>query len=214
VGALGADPGCLVVLLYQLVNLVRQGQPVAMGKRTGVFVTLREVLDEVGPDAVRFFLVGRSPDAMMDFDLDLAKAQSDVNPVYYVQYAHARIAGIMRRAEGVSYAAGNVALLTQGAELALIRKMLQFSEVATDAAAALAPHPIPHYSIELATAFHAFYNECRVISEDAELTRARLKLVEAARVILATALDLIGVSAPEEMWAEERPAQGSDTPAS
>ncbi len=214
VGALGADPARLVVLLYQLVNLVRQGQPVAMGKRTGVFVTLREVLDEVGPDAVRFFLVGRSPDAMMDFDLDLAKAQSDVNPVYYVQYAHARIASIMRRAEGTPYADGDVALLTHNAELALIRKMLQFSEVVTDAAAALAPHPIPYYAIELATAFHGFYNECRVIGEDQALTRARLKLVAAARVILGKTLDLIGVSAPEEMWAEDRPSRGDDAPAS
>ncbi len=199
VGALGVDPSRLVVLLYQLVNLVRHGQPVAMGKRTGVFVTLREVLDEVGPDAVRFFLVGRSPDAMMDFDLDLAKAQSDVNPVYYVQYAHARIASILRRAEGIDFADGDVALLTHDAELALIRKMLQFSEVVTDAAAALAPHPIPHYSMELATVFHGFYNECRVISDDEALTKARLKLVAAAQIILGKALDLIGVSAPAEM---------------
>jgi arginyl-tRNA synthetase len=213
VGALGADSSRLVVLLYQLVNLVRQGQPVAMGKRTGVFITLREVLDEVGPDAVRFFLVGRSPDAMMDFDLDLAKAQSDVNPVYYVQYAHARIAGILRRAEGTAYADGSVALLTHDAELALIRKMLQFSEVVTDAAAALAPHPIPHYALELATVFHAFYNECRVITDDQDLTRARLKLVAAAQIILGKALELIGVSAPEEMWTEDRPARGDDAPA-
>jgi arginyl-tRNA synthetase len=199
VGALGADPARLVVLIYQLVNLVRHGAPVAMGKRTGVFVTLREVLDEVGPDAVRFFLVGRSPDAMMDFDLDLAKAQSDVNPVYYVQYAHARIASILRRAEAVAYADGDVTLLTHDAELALIRKMLQFPEVVADAAAALAPHPIPHYSMELATVFHGFYNECRVIGEDEALTRARLKLVAACQTILAKALDLIGVTAPEEM---------------
>jgi arginyl-tRNA synthetase len=199
VGALGSDPAKLVVLLYQLVNLVRHGEREQMGKRTGVFVTLREVLDEVGPDAVRFFLVGRSPDAMMDFDLDLAKSQSDANPVYYVQYAHARIASILRRAEGTDHASGDVGLLGHNAELALIRKMLQFPEVVTDAAIALAPHPIPHYAMELATAFHAFYNECRVISDDEALTRARLKLVAACQIILGTALDLIGVSAPEEM---------------
>lgn len=199
VAALGVDPSRLVILLYQLVNIVRGGVPVRMGKRTGAFVTLREVLDEVGPDAVRFFLVGRSPDAMMDFDLDLAKAQSDVNPVYYVQYAHARIASILRRAAPIAFDAGDVRLLTHPAELALIRKMLQFPEVAADAATALAPHPIPHYTMELATVFHSFYDECRVISEDVELSRARLKLVAACQIILAKALDLIGVSAPQEM---------------
>jgi arginyl-tRNA synthetase len=199
-----------------------------MGKRTGTFVTLREVLDEVGPDAVRFFLVARSPDAMMDFDLDLAKAQSDVNPVYYVQYAHARIASIMRRAVDIDYSSGDVSLLTHPAELALIRKMLMFPEVVTDAAVSFAPHPIPHYAQELATAFHAFYaaredgepddsdegtdeertegggttrrrRALRVISEDEEMTRARLKLSASAKTILAATLDLIGVSTPEEM---------------
>ena len=231
VGAIGGDPSHLTVLLYQLVNLVRNGRPVAMGKRTGTFVTLREVLDEVGPDAVRFFLVARSPDAMMDFDLDLAKAQSDVNPVYYVQYAHARIASIMRRAADIDYSTGDVSLLTHDAELALIRKMLMFPEVVADAAANFAPHPIPPYAQELATAFHAFYaaheevadeeadaaggssedsdggakarprrqRALRVISEDEAMTRARLKLVASAKTILAATLDLIGVSAPEEM---------------
>jgi arginyl-tRNA synthetase len=234
VGAIGGDPSHLTILLYQLVNLVRNGRPVAMGKRTGTFVTLREVLDEVGPDAVRFFLVARSPDAMMDFDLDLAKAQSDVNPVYYVQYAHARISSIMRRAADIDYSAGDVSLLTHDAELALIRKMLMFPEVVADAAASFEPHPIPHYAQDLATAFHAFYaadeevaeddasgedvvedqsdgddgsakprrrrrRALRVISEDEEMTRARLKLVASAKTILAATLDLIGVSAPDEM---------------
>jgi arginyl-tRNA synthetase len=199
VEALGVDPERLTVILYQLVNLVRQGKPVAMGKRTGAFVTLREVLDEVGSDAVRFFLVGRSPDAMMDFDLDLAKARSDVNPVYYVQYAHARAAGILRRVEGVDPARANPGLLTDPAELSLIRKMLELPEIVADAAQALAPHPLPHYAIELATAFHNFYDRCRVISEDQELTAARLKLVAACRVSLAATLDLIGVSSPESM---------------
>ncbi|MPZ13330.1 MAG: arginine--tRNA ligase [Chloroflexi bacterium] len=199
VGALEADPSRLVILLYQLVNLVRQGRPIAMGKRTGSYITLREVLDEVGPDAIRFFLLGRSPDAMMDFDLDLAKAQSDVNPVYYVQYAYARIASIMRRAEGTAFASGDVSLLTHGAELALIRKMLALPEVVADAAFALAPHTLPYYAQELATAFHAFYKDCRVISDDLDLTRARLKLVAACQTMLATTLGLIGVRAPEHM---------------
>lgn len=199
VEALGVDQARLTVIIYQLVNLVRQGKPVRMGKRTGEFVTLKEVLDEVGADAVRFFLVGRSPDSMMDFDLDLAKSQSDVNPVYYVQYAHARTAGILRRAEGVDYSRGDSALLVDAAELGLIRKMLELPEIVVDAAVALAPHPLPHYAIELATSFHTFYDRCRVISEDEPLTAARLKLVAACKVTLAATLDLIGVSAPEQM---------------
>ncbi|HEY3116470.1 MAG TPA: arginine--tRNA ligase [Chloroflexota bacterium] len=199
VEALGVDPARLVVLLYQLVNLVRGGRPVPMGKRTGEFVTLREVLDEVGPDPIRFFLVGRSPDAMMDFDLDLAKAQSDVNPVYYVQYAHARTAGILRRAAGVDYLGGDISRLQEPAELAMIRKLLMLPEIVADAALALAPHPLPHFGQELATVFHTFYDQCRVISEDEELTRARLKLVAACQLTLRTTLDLIGVSAPESM---------------
>ncbi len=268
VEALGVDPARLVVLLYQLVNLVRGGQagpgagggqaagtpplpsplrlgerergegsgwgptssgpgpmptPARMGKRSGQFVTLREVLDEVGPDAIRFFLVGRSPDAMMDFDLDLAKAQSDVNPVYYVQYAHARTAGILRRAAegpgdsgqrpgraptptppptvggGVRGEGRDVSQLTHPAELALIRQLLMLPEIVADAALALAPHPLPHFAQDLATVFHTFYDQCRVISENEELTRGRLKLVAACQVTLRATLDLIGVSAPESM---------------
>ncbi len=199
VGALGVDPSRLVILIYQLVNLLRDGKPVSMGKRTGTFVSLREVLDEVGPDAIRFFLVGRSPDAMMDFDLDLAKTQSDANPVYYVQYAHARIASILRRAGDVDYSAGDVSLLTHEAELALIRKMLMLPEIVADAAVSLAPHPLPYYAQDLATAFHSFYTECRVIGDDPELTKARLKLVAASKTALAAVLDLIGVTAPEQM---------------
>jgi arginyl-tRNA synthetase len=206
VGALGVDPARLIVLIYQLVNLVKDGQPVAMGKRTGTFVSLREVLDEVGPDAIRFFLVGRSPDAMMDFDLDLAKAQSDVNPVYYVQMAHARMAGILRRAdeEHVDFSGGDVSLLTGAAELTLIRKMLALPEVVADAAIAFAPHPLPHYAQDLATVFHNFYQHNRVLgNDDADVTRARLKLVSAGKIALASTLGLIGVGAPERMYRDE-----------
>ncbi len=135
----------------------------------------------------------------MDFDLDLAKTQSDVNPVYYVQYAHARIASILRRAEDIDYSGGDVSLLSHEAELALMRKMLMLPEIVADAAASLAPHPLPHYAQELATAFHAFYTECRVIGDDPELTKARLKLVAASKTALAAVLDLIGVTAPEQM---------------
>ncbi|MBI4213913.1 MAG: arginine--tRNA ligase [Chloroflexi bacterium] len=199
VGALGVESHRLVMLIYQLVNLVRQGRPVAMGKRSGEFVTLREVLGEVGPDAARFFLVGRSPDAMMEFDLDLAKAQSDVNPVYYVQYAHARMAGILRHAEGTDFRDGDPTLLSDPSELTLIRKMLELPEIVADAALALEPHPLPHYAQELATEFHTFYDRCRVIGDDPDLTKARLKLVAACQVALATTLDLIGVGAPDQM---------------
>lgn len=199
VEALGVDSSRFVALLYQLVNLLRNGRPVAMGKRTGEFVTLREVLEEVGPDPIRFFMLSRSPDAMMEFDIDLAKTQSEANPVYYVQYAHARTAGILRRAGDIHYAAGDAARLVEDPELALIRKMLALPEIVADAAAAWAPHPLPHYAQDLATSFHTFYDRCRVISEDAELTRARLKLVAACKLTLEATLDLIGVSAPESM---------------
>jgi arginyl-tRNA synthetase len=199
--ALGLDADRLHVVVYQLVNLVREGKPIRMGKRTGTFVTLREVLEEVGADAVRFFLVARSADAMMDFDLDLAKEQSNKNPVYYVQYAHARIAGILRLGSTYDLASGDAALLTHDAELALIRKMLRLPEVVEAAALSYAPHPLPYYAQELATTFHAFYDtdECRVVSDDAALSRARLKLVAACQVVLANTLRLIGVSAPEQM---------------
>jgi arginyl-tRNA synthetase len=197
--ALGVDPERLVIVVYQLVTLVRDGKPVRMGKRTGTFVTLGEALEEVGPDALRFFLVARSADAMMDLDLDLAKKQATDNPVYYVQYSHARIASLLRRADNVAYAEGDTKLLQHPAELNLIRKMLLLPELVEAAALQLAPHHLPFYAQELARAFHTFYEQCRVVSEDSELTRARLKLVAACKLVLANTLRLIGVAAPEQM---------------
>jgi arginyl-tRNA synthetase len=197
--ALGVDPERLVIVVYQLVTLVRDGKPVRMGKRTGTFVTLGEALEEVGPDALRFFLVARSADAMMDLDLDLAKKQATDNPVYYVQYSHARIASLLRRADNVAYAEGDTKLLQHPAELNLIRKMLLLPELVEAAALQLAPHHLPFYAQELARAFHTFYEQCRVVSEDSELTRARLKLVAACKQVLANTLRLIGVAAPEQM---------------
>jgi arginyl-tRNA synthetase len=197
--ALGVEADRLVIIVYQLVNLVRDGKPIRMEKRTGTYVTLREALDEVGPDALRFFLVSRSADAMMDLDLDLAKKQANENPVYYVQYAHARIASILRRAGDTSYADGDVRLLEHPAELALIRKMLLLPELVETAAVQLAPHHLPFYAQDLARAFHTFYDECRVVSDDAPLTAARLKLVAACKLVLANTLTLIGVSTPEQM---------------
>ncbi len=199
VGALGIDPDRLTLMIYQLVNLVRDGKPVRMGKRTGEFVTLGEVLDDVGSDAVRFFLVARSADAMMDFDLDLAKQQSNDNPVYYVQYAHARVCSILRSAEEIEAGEVNLALLEHESELALLRKMGQLPEVIELAATTLAPHHLPYYAQEVASAFHAFYRDCRVLSDDIPLTQARLALVRACQIVLANSLKLIGVSTPEKM---------------
>jgi arginyl-tRNA synthetase len=197
--ALGIDPDRLVIVVYQLVNLVREGKPVRMGKRTGTYVTLREALDEVGADALRFFLVARSADAMMDLDLDLAKKQASDNPVFYVQYSHARIASLLQRAGDVSFQNGDTSLLREPSELALIRKMLLLPELVETAVLQLAPHHLPFYAQDLAKAFHAFYEQCRVVSDDAELTKARVKLVAACKQVLANTLHLIGVSAPEQM---------------
>ncbi|RLC69566.1 MAG: arginine--tRNA ligase, partial [Chloroflexi bacterium] len=161
----------------------------------------RELVEEVGPDACRFFFLSRSADSQMDFDLELAKRQSAENPVYYVQYAHARLSSILRVAQerGIDYRAGDVLLLTSEPELALIRKMLQLPEVVEMVARTLEPHHLSYYALDMATIFHNFYEKCRVISGDEALTKARLKLVEAARIVLAKALDLMGMAAPERM---------------
>ncbi len=201
VDALGIDPERLTILLYQLVTLKRGQTVVRLSKRSGDIITMREVVEEVGADACRFFFLMRSPDSAMDFDLELAKEQSNENPVYYVQYAHARIAGILRKAaeEGIDCTAGDVALLRHPAELALIRSMLVYPELIEAAAARLEAHGLPHYAKQLAQDFHVFYTECRVVSEDAALSQARLKLVKAAQTVLANVLGLMGMSAPERM---------------
>ena len=199
--ALGVQPDRLTILIHQMITLKRGEEIVRMSKRTGDIVTLREVLDEVGRDACRFFFLARSADSQMDFDLELAKQQSNENPVYYVQYAHARIASILRYAAEQGFATtGGVALLRHPAEMALIRQMLLFPELVADAAQRLEPHHLPYYAQELARLFHLFYQQCRVVSsDDPELSRARLRLVQATKVVLADALGLMGVSAPEQM---------------
>ncbi len=202
--ALGLDPERLTLIIYQLVTLRRGGKIVRLSKRTGDIITLREVLEEVGPDAVRFFLLARAADSQMDFDLDLAKEESAENPVYYVQYSHARIASILRYAQeqGTTWEGGDVSLLTHPMELALIRQMLLLPEIVEQAALNLAPHHLTYYAQDLASAFHSFYRDCRVVSSDpadAELTKARLKLVKAAKITIASALGLMGVRAPERM---------------
>jgi arginyl-tRNA synthetase len=201
VQAVGGDPEALDVLLYQLVTLKRGSEVVPLSKRAGEIVTIRDVIAEVGSDATRFFFLSPSSNQTMDFDLDLAKKQSDENPVYYVQYAHARIAGIIDKAKkaGLSSNGADASLLVHDAEQTLIRKLLLLPEVLELVVDDMAPHHLPHYAMELATAFHAFYTQCRVISENEELSRARILLLEAARVTLARTLSLMGISAPDQM---------------
>jgi len=201
--ALELDPGRVVIILYQMVNLKRGDEDVRMSKRAGEFVTLREMLDEVGPDPIRFMLLTCTVDSTIDFDLDLAVEQSDKNPVYYVQYAHARIASVLRYAAELGWdldGPGDLSLLRHDSELALIRKMLELPEIVAQAAVQMAPHHLTFYAQELAAAFHAFYRDCRVVdAEEPALTQARLMLVQAARLQLAQALEILGVTAPERM---------------
>lgn len=204
VEALGVDPARLDILIYQLVSFRRGEELVRLSKRAGNIVLIRDVVDEVGADAARFFFLARSADSQMEFDLELAKRQSAENPVYYVQYAHARIAGIITNArERLPEHADrdvDVSLLTHPAELELIRKMLELPELVQLMAKKLEPHHLPHYAQELATAFHAFYTECHVLdAENVPLSIARLKLCRAAKVALARALTLMGMSTPERM---------------
>ena len=205
VAALGVDPSRLKVIISQLVTLKRGQELVRASKRSGDIVTLRELVDEVGPDPCRFFFLSRSAESQMDFDLELAKRESTENPVYYVQYAHARISSILRlaRERGIPTSRdGDVSLLTDDAELDLIRKMVQLPEMVETMARNLEPHHLSYYSQEMATAFHWFYKQCRVVSSipgEEAVTRARLKLVEASRIVLARCLTLMGMSAPEEM---------------
>ena len=214
VAALGHE-GQLDVVIGQLVNLFRAGEAVRMSKRTGEMVTFEELVSEVGRDAARYFFLQRSSDQALDFDIELARRQSNDNPVYYVQYAHARICSILRKAAGhdtgddavnvASLAAeivppdADLSVLTDDAELSLMRKLGEFSEVVEIAAHDLAPNRLTRYAEDLAAAFHQFYTQCRVVSDDKELTAARLYAVDALRSALAAVLGLLGVSAPERM---------------
>jgi arginyl-tRNA synthetase len=201
VTALGGDPAGLRVLLVQLVNLTRGGEPVRMGKRAGEFVTLAEVLDEVGPDAARFFFLLRKADSQLEFDLELAKKQSTDNPVFYVQYAYARIASVLRQAEELGVkpeASPDVAAIGEP-ELEPLRVLVTFPDVVEMAARAYEPHRIVFYALELAAAFHRYYNRHRILGEDPALTQARLALVRSIQGVLRCALELAGVSVPERM---------------
>jgi len=199
--ALGQDPEQLKVITCQLVTLRRGSEIVKVSKRSGDIVTLRELIDEVGSDACRFSFLSRSADSQMDFDIELAKKQSADNPVYYVQYAHARIASILRLAEQrmIDYSQGDVSLLTTEPELTLIRRLILLPEIVEQVAVTLEPHHLPYYAQDLATVFHSFYKQCRVVSKDEALTKARLKLVKATQVALAKVLHIMGMTAPEKM---------------
>ena len=202
--AMGVDPDRLVIMISQMVALRRGSEVLKASKRAGEFITLRELVDEVGSDACRYFFLARTPATQMEFDLELAKKESSENPVYYVQYGHARIAGILGNArdQSTDWSSGDVSMLTDPSELALIRKMVQLPELVESMARTLEPHHLPHYALELATAFHWFYENCRVLSSDPKdysMTLARLKLVEAAQIVLARTLDLMDMSTPERM---------------
>jgi len=202
--ALGLDPARFEVVLVQIVSLTRHGEPVRMGKRTGEFVTLREVVDEVGADATRFFLLMRKSDAQLDFDLDLAKQRTSDNPVFYVQYAHARVASVFRtaRESGLDLsaaAAADPSRLTEAEELALIRRLAQFPEVVEGAALELEPHRLVFYLMELASEFHRYYNRTRILGDDRGLAAARLLLAANAQKTIRSGLGILGITAPETM---------------
>jgi arginyl-tRNA synthetase len=200
--ALGFDPELVRILLYSWVRFVRDGEAVSMSKRSGEFVELDELIAEVGVDPVRWFFSSRAFTSGIDFDLELAKRQSNENPVYYVQYAHARASSILRSAAdtGVSpdaSAAGD--LLRHPSEQELVRQLLDFPDTVARAADRRETHDVPRYCYELATAFSAFYRDCKVLSEDAPLSAARLALTDATRSVLANGLALLGISAPQSM---------------
>ena len=200
--ALGHDPEELTVLLLQMVSLYRDGTLVKLSKRTGETVTLRELMEEVGVDAARYFFLMRSLDSQLDFDLDLATKKSNENPVYYIQYAHARISSIFRQADEAGIAVRDGAeleLLTDETEIALIKKIAAYPEEIARAAAEFAPQRIARYSHELAGAFHSFYNKCRIVGQEPPLASARLALVLAAGRVIRHSLGVLGVSAPEKM---------------
>lgn len=209
-------PDALEVVLGQLVTLFRDGQQVRMSKRTGEMITFRELIDEVGVDATRYMMLSKSSDQSIDFDIEVAKKKDSSNPVYYVQYAHARICSIARKAaeargittEGVSadelaaalsIDAADLSLLTHESELALMRKMADFTDLVAGAARDRAPFRLTHYAQDLASLFHSFYTNCRVIGEGEAIEQARLALADSARTVLALSLGLLGVSAPERM---------------
>ena len=204
VRALGYDDSRVTVVLHQFVTLLRDGQQVKMSTRKANFVTVDELLDEVGVDAARFFFLMRKADSQLEFDLELAKKQSQENPVYYVQYGHARLVSINRQArekgaDRGELAAARLDLLTMPEELKILKTVAAFPALVLEAADELAPHKIVYYLQDLAGLFHSYYNKYKVLSDDAELARARLWFCEAVRIVFRNGLTLLGMSAPEQM---------------
>jgi arginyl-tRNA synthetase len=201
--ALGAPDDWLEIIIVGWVRLLEDGKPVSMSKRAGEFVTMRELIDDVGVDVAKYFFLMRRANSPLDFDLTLARKQSDENPVYYVQYAHARIASVVRFAEerGVVGTPGRAdsSRLVEAEERALMLHLLHFPGTVAGAAEAREPHRITTYAQDLATAFHQFYHACRIVGDDAELSAARLDLARATKVVLKNALGLLGVAAPSSM---------------
>lgn len=199
--AAGEDAKRLRILLVQFASLYRAGKKIQMSTRAGAFVTLTQLIEEIGVDAARFFYSGRKSEQHMDFDLDLAKSQSSENPVYYVQYAHARVASIFKQMQerNITRSEADLSLLTHETELVLMKRLSAYPEIVDNAAAAKEPHQIAYYLRELANDFHSFYNKERVLDCERPQRDARLDLVDAARQVLANGLGLLGVSAPESM---------------
>ncbi len=202
VEVLGYDADKVDVVIYQFVTLVRGGEPVKMSTRRASYVTLDELIDEVGADVTRFFFLMRSPNTHLDFDLDLAKEASDTNPVFYLQYAHARICSIVDKAEETGFSFGDEAdlsLLNHEAETALMKTLLRFPSRIQNAAEARRPHRLINYLRDVAEAFTQFYGHCRIIGEEQALATARMRLAQATRIVLRNGLSILGISAPESM---------------
>lgn len=202
VSVLGYDPSKVDVIIYQFVTLVRGGEPVKMSTRKANYVTLDELMDEVGEDVTRFFFLMRSPNTHLEFDLDLAKEASDKNPVFYLQYAHARICSILRKAEEVGFTFqedADLTLLQHEAEIALVKELLVFPEVLQRAAESKEPQQVSNYLRDVAVAFTQFYGNCRIVGEEPSLATARRALAEATRIVLHNGLTVLGISAPDRM---------------
>ena len=203
VTALGYDPSKVTVILHQFVTLMREGKQVKMSTRKATFVTVDDLLDEVGADVVRFFFMMRKPDSQLEFDLDLATKESQENPVYYVQYGHARLCSILRQAQekGVPVApdTADLSLLVEEEELQLLKSMAAFPAMIESSALELAPHRVIFFLMELAGQFHSYYNKHKVLSDDNELCAARLCLIKGLKTVFGNGLRIVGLSAPETM---------------
>jgi arginyl-tRNA synthetase len=202
--AFGLDPDRLIIILNQIVNFKNEGESLKFSKRNNVMVTVEELIEEVGSDACRFTFLSRSPESHMEFDLGLAKTQSSENPVYYVQYGHARMASILRTAaeHEIAYDTADLSLLVHDRELELIKKIIELPAIVERSAERNEPHHLPHYAMELSRSLQRFYEDCRVVSSeksDLEISRARLQLVEAAKIALSRTLTLMGMSSPDRM---------------